>query len=62
MQDTDNLNIESIADDLTIAAMKIIFGIRCISCNDITDDSEMSDMWDALNEEFWNILSSVFCE
>lgn len=56
---TEN-KIQAIADKMTDSIMSHIFGQEYNNCKDITENTEMSEEWEFLNETFFNILAKEF--
>ena len=51
---------ERIADELANIVMAEMYGKRFTETDDITDDREMSDIWDYLSDNFYGVLVKIF--
>lgn len=51
--------MQSFADTWTSDLLKLKYGQRFIDCEDITEDKEMDDDWERINEKLYNVINQI---
>lgn len=51
--------MQSFADTWTSDLLKLKYGLRFLDCEDITEDKEMDDDWERINEKLYNVINQI---